>query len=102
MIELGDSLVPSSPARPRQHRRDRLHDDEDHFPQQATALGHTEPNQSPRRALKVAKLLGLARTGSPFFGSSASCAAARIIVKTACAHMANVMCRYHPPQLRTS
>src|ERR671932_2665438 len=90
MIELGEGLVPSSPARPRQHRCDRLLDDEDHFPQQATDLGHAESNQSPRRALKLARLLAPARRCSPFFGSSASAAAARIIVSTAWAHIASL------------
>src|SRR5919202_4411260 len=101
MVELGEGLVLPSPPRPRQHLRGGLLDPEDQLPQQAPDFPHADPNQSPRRALKVARLLGLARTGSPFFGSSASCAAARIIVKTACAHMANVMCRYHPTQLRS-
>ena len=102
MIELGNGLVVPSPARPAQHFRDCLLDPEHDLPQQAPDFADAEPNQSPRRALTAARLPAPSRRISPFFGSSAVCAAARILVSTACAHIANVMCRYQPTQLRTS
>src|SRR5215218_8067270 len=101
-MELGLSLVSASPVRPRQYLLGGLLHRQDERPEQMANLCDTQPNQRPRRVLKVAMLLPCSRPRPPFFGRSAALAAARITVSVACAHIANVIWRYQPVQLRTS
>jgi hypothetical protein len=55
-----------------------------------------------RRALNAAKLLARSDLGSPGFGATFAPCSARITAKNACAHIASVICRYHPVHERTS
>ena len=71
-------------------------------PEETTNFAHTQRPPSPRVALNAARLLGV-RWDNVFFGvSSGGRWAARSTVNSAYAHMASVIWRYHPVQLRTS
>lgn len=95
-------LVPASPARPREQRAGGAFHAYSQVPKQVAYLRATQPDRSLRAALNVAKRFRSASTGRPFFGTTAVPVSARTTAKKACAHMASVMCRYHPVQLRTS
>ena len=95
-------LVPAPPPRPvQQGGRGALHGDAQR-PKQAPNLGTAQLHGSPRWALKCAKLLVPVGSGRPLFGAIDAPVSARTTVRKACAHMARVICRYHPVQLRTS
>ena len=98
---LGDALMPAAPRRPGQNPFHFLLRGQHKTPEETTNLADTQRHASPRVALNVAKLLGW-EGSSVFFGSSGGRWAARSTVNSAYAHMAKVICRYHPVQLRTS
>src|SRR5215475_1201121 len=98
---LGDALMPAAPPRPGQNPFHGLLRGQHQTPEEAPNLADTQRHASPRVALNAAKLLGLAAS-CVFFGSSRGRWAACRTVNSAYAHMANVIWRYHPVQLRTS
>ena len=98
---LGDALMPAAPRRPGQNPFHFLLRGQHKTPEETTNLANTQRHASPRVALNAAKLLGW-EGSSVFFGSSSGRWAARSTVNSAYAHMAKVICRYHPVQLRTS
>ena len=79
-----------------------LLDGQDQPPQQPANLRNTQREASPRLALNTVR--ELLSGGGPrlFFNASTAMAPARKTVNRAKAHMARVICRYHPVQLRTS
>ncbi len=95
-------LMPPPPPGPAQQRCCMALNNQDDVPEQASNFGAAQPERSPRWTLKAAKLGVSGRFGCPFFGATCTPVSARITTKNACAHMANVMCRYQPVQLRTS
>ena len=56
MAGLGQGLMLPSPPRPSQHESRRRYDKPGESPQQAAHLRHTQRDESPRRALNVARL----------------------------------------------
>jgi hypothetical protein len=99
---LGDRLMPTAPLRPRQDVAGGLLHSQDQAPQQAADLRHAQGDRSPRPALKAARLRRSWGGGRLFFNASTAIVPARRTVNKASAHMASVICRYHPVQLRTS
>src|SRR4029453_8014415 len=97
----GNPLMPASPCGPGQNALHFLLRGEHKAPEETTNLADTQRHASPRVALNAAKLLRLGGS-SVFFGSSGGRWAARSTVNSAYAHMAKVICRYHPVQLRTA
>src|SRR5690242_11302813 len=98
----GDPLMPAAPCGPGQNALHFLLRGEHKAPEETPNFAHTQRHPSPRVALKAARLLGL-RWANVFFGVSADGRwAARSTVNSAYAHMASVIWRYHPVQLRTS
>ncbi len=102
MIKLGQGLMLPTPVRPREVVLHRVQRCQHQLPAEVANLGDAQMDLRPRRALNARKLLVLDPVCLPFFGRSLSIAAARTTAKNACAHIANVICRYHPVQLRTS
>jgi hypothetical protein len=98
----GDPLVPAAPYGPGQDTLHALLCGEHETPEEAPNLADTQRYTSPREVLKAVRLLGVGPCGIFFNGGAAGRCAARSTVNSAYAHMANVMCRYHPVQLRTS
>src|SRR5262249_13249331 len=94
-------LMPPAPLRPVQHARYAPFSHRHKVPKQPANFGATQADWRPRWALKRAKL-GLVRPLPPFWGAPSVPVSARTTAKNAWAHMANVMWRYHPVQLRTS
>jgi hypothetical protein len=94
--------MPATPLGPRQDVVPRLLHPEDHAPQQPTNFGHAQRDVRPRLALNTAKLLASWGDGRRFFHTSTAMAPVRSTVSSESAHMARVICRYHPVQLRTS
>lgn len=102
MMPTRPALVPPSPPRPLQDGVDGARVCQHHGPKQVADFGATQPDRSPRWALKVAKLV-VSPVTNPFFGGGGGASVSmRITAKNACAHMANVTWRYQPVQLRTS
>jgi hypothetical protein len=101
VIIAGPRLVPSAPPRPLQDARRAPLYRNHQLPEQPADFGPTQADWSPRWALKRARLV-LGKPCAPFFRATSVPVAARTTAKNACAHMANVMWRYHPVQLRTS
>ena len=98
---LGDALMPAAPRRPGQYPFHFLLRGQHQTPEETPNLADTQRHTSHRIALKAAKLLGLGDS-HVFWGSSGGRWAARRTVNSAYAHMASVIWRYHPVQLRTS
>src|SRR5262245_29516579 len=101
MIIACPGLMPPAPPRPVQdaHRAPLYHSYQ--LPEQPSDFGAAQADRSPRCALKCAKLVVISLC-APFLGATSVSVSARTTAKNACAHMANVMWRYHPVQLRTS
>jgi hypothetical protein len=98
----GHPLVPAAPPRPRQNALHFLLRDQHEAPKETPNLTDTQWYASPRVALKAVRLLAVG-WANMFLGASAiGTWVARNTVNKAYAHMANVICRYHPVQLRTS
>lgn len=95
-------LMPTPPRRPAQDCRCTALDRQDQLPQQAPNFRTTQPDRSPRWALKFAKLLAPSRLRSPFFGAAAAPLSLRMTLKKALTHIAKVMWRYQPVNERTS
>src|SRR6516164_8959149 len=98
---LSDPLMPAAPCGPGQHALHFLLRSQHQAPAEMTNLADTQRHAHPRVALKAAKLRRLG-CGSVFLGASGGRWAARRTVNSAYAHMASVIWRYHPVQLRTS
>jgi len=101
VIIAGPGLVPPAPLRPVQEACHALRCRSPELPKQPADFGRAQADWSPRWALKRAKLVAVGPC-PPFLGAASAPVSARRTVKNACAHMANVMWRYHPVQLRTS
>jgi hypothetical protein len=99
---LGDPLMPAAPCGPGQNAFDALLRGQHETPQETTYLANTQRHTSPREVLKAVRLLRLEACEIFFNGGAAGRWAARSTVNSAYAHIANVICRYHPVQLRTS
>jgi hypothetical protein len=97
---LGDGLMPPPPVRPGQDVVDGVLRRQLQAPEQPTQFGHAQGDQSPRLALNAARLLG--PDGGLFLKASTAIAPARSTDSRARAHMAKVIWRYQPVQLRTS
>ncbi len=95
-------LVPPPPAGPAQHCCHARLGSRHQLPEQMANFATTQSDRSPRWALKLAKLLVAASRSPLFSGATSRPVSARTTAKNAWAHMANVICRYHPVQLRTS
>jgi hypothetical protein len=94
-------VVPPAPPRPMQDaRRAPLYPSHE-LPEQPADFGPAQSDRSPRCALKRDKLVFLSPS-PPFLGVTSAPVSARTTAKNACAHIAKVMWRYHPVQLRTS
>ena len=102
VIIFGQALMPAAPVGPRQDLAGRLLHRQDHAPEEAANLLNAQRDSRPRSALNAAKLLLDCGGGRLFFNASTAMAPARSTVSRANAHMARVICRYHPVQLRTS
>ena len=98
----GDPLVPAAPRRPSENTLNALLGDQHKTPEEATNLADTQRHTSLRETLKAVRLLRVTPCDIFFNGGAAGRCAARSTVNNAYAHMANVICRYHPVQLRTS
>ncbi len=98
----GDPLVPAAPRRPGQNTLNALLCAQHETPEEATNLADTQRHTSPREALEAIRLLRMGPCDIFFNGGAADRCAARSTVNSAYAPMANVMCRYHPVQRRTS
>jgi len=101
VIIAGPGLVPPAPPRPLEDARRRPFAPRHELPEQPADFGPAQADRSPRCALKRAKLV-VVRLSAPFLRATSVPVAARTTAKNACAHMANVMWRYHPVHLRTS
>jgi hypothetical protein len=93
--------MPPAPLRPAQDARRAPLSDRHKLPEQPSDFGSAQADRSPRCALKRAKLV-VVSPGAPFWGATSVPVSARTTAKNACAHIAHVMWRYHPVQLRTS
>jgi hypothetical protein len=94
-------LVPPTPPRPMHDAcRTALYTHHE-LPEQSPDFSPAQSDRSPRFALKWDKLV-LVSPWALFLGVTSVPVLARTTAKNACAHMANVMWRYHPVQLRTS
>src|SRR5215831_9235573 len=93
-------LMPPAPARPVQNVRHAPLSQRHALPEQPADFPSAQADRSPRCALKRAKLVF--SPCAPFFGATSVAVAVRTTAKNAWAHMAKVMWRYHPVQLRTS
>ena len=94
--------MPAAPYGPSQNPFDALLRRKHETPEEMTYLANAQWHPSPREVLKVVRLLRR-EPGEIFFnGGAAGRCAARSTVNSAYAHIANVLCRYHPVQLRTS
>ena len=102
MVILHPCLVPSTPNRPSQYLRHAALHHQTQFPKQSADLSTTQSDRRLRWALNRAKLLTSSGLYRPFFGASIAPRSARITDKNALAHIASVICRYQPVQLRTS
>src|SRR4029453_15091897 len=102
VVVLGGGLVPPTPVRPTQDVTGRLRHGQDQSPQQPTPLGDAQREERPRPALNAAS--GLTSRGGHrlFLNASTAIGPARMIVSRANAHMARVIGRYQPVQVRTS
>lgn len=101
MIIACPGLMPPAPPRPVQDARRAPLYRRHQVPEQPADFGAAQADWSPRCALKRAKLVVMSLC-APFLGATPVPVSARTTAKNACAHMANVMWRYHPVQLRTS
>jgi hypothetical protein len=95
------SLMPPAPPRPVQDARRAPLSNSHQLPEQPSDFGRAQADRSPRCALKRARLV-IVTPCAPFGGATSVPVSARTTAKNACAHMAKVMWRYHPVQLRTS
>jgi hypothetical protein len=98
----GQLLMPPAPAEPGDHGLGGLLHGEDQAPQPLPNLRHAQREARPRRALKAARGWAFWTGGRHFFNTSTAIAPARSTVSRASVHMARVICRYQPVQLRTS
>jgi len=94
--------MPAAPYGPGQHTLNALLCGEHEPPEEAPNLADTQRHTSPREVLKAVRLLGMGPCGIFFHEGAVGRCAARSTVNRAYAHMANVMGRYHPVQLRTA
>jgi hypothetical protein len=94
-------VVPPAPPRPRQDARRAPLYPSHKLPEQPSDFGSAQADRSPWCALKRDKLVFLSPC-PPVLGVTAVPVSARTTAKNACAHIAKVMWRYHPVQLRTS
>ena len=102
VIQLSHPLVPAPPRGPFQHVTDGLLGRQHKSPEEAANLGDAQRDPPLRAALNAARLCN-GIWASLFLGSALSCRyPARTTVSSTYAHMAKVICRYHPVQLRTS
>jgi hypothetical protein len=102
VIKLSHPLVPAPPRGPFQNVTDGLLGRQHKAPEEAANLGDAQWDPPLRAALNAARLCN-GPWSNIFLGSALSCRyPARTIVSSAYAHMAKVICRYHPAQLRTS
>lgn len=95
-------LMPASPPRPLQQRCCAPLDQQHYLPEQMADFCTTQPYCRKRAALKAAILLACPCLRCPFFGTTSAPFSARITLKNAAAHIASVICRYHPVHERTS
>jgi hypothetical protein len=102
VIILGELLMPPAPAGPGQDVVGGLLHGQDQPPQEPPNLGHAQREARPRLALNAVSGLTSGGGGRLFFNCSSAMAPARKMVSRARAHIASVICRYHPVQLRTS
>src|SRR5262245_41891331 len=98
----GQALMPAAPVGPSQDLGAGLLHRENHAPEGAANLLDAQRVARPRPALNTARLLRDCGGGRLFFHASTAMAPARSTTSRANAHMAQVICRYHPVQLRTS
>jgi hypothetical protein len=101
VIIAGPRLVPPAPPRPLQEARRAPLYHNHKLPKQPADFGPAQADWSPRWALKRARL-ALGNPCAPFLRATSVPVSARTTAKNACAHMANVVWRYHPVQRRTS
>jgi hypothetical protein len=94
-------VVPPAPPRPVQDARRAPRYPSHELPEQPSDFAPAQSDRSPRCALKRDKLVVLSPC-PPFLGLTSVPVSARTTARNACAHIAKVMWRYHPVQLRTS
>jgi hypothetical protein len=102
VIVLGSGLMPTTPVGPGQDVVRRVLRREDDAPEEPANLLDTQREARPRPALKAARLCPAWGTSRLFFNASTARHPARSTVSRAKAHMARVIWRYQPVQLRTS
>src|SRR5215831_20013759 len=102
MPVFGDPLVPAAPRGPRENPLHVLLYREHETPEEAPNFADTQRHPRPRETLKAVRLLRVMACDIFFNGRASDRCAALSTVNSAYAHMANVICRYHPVQLRTS
>jgi hypothetical protein len=94
--------MPAAPVRPGQEVTSGLLHGQDQPPQQPAHLGHPQWEARPRLALNTARECLFCGGSRRFLNASTAMLPARKTVNSAKAHMARVICRYHPVPLRTS
>ena len=94
--------MPAAPCGPAQNPFDALLRRQHETPEETTYLANAQWHPSPREVLKALRLLRREPCEIFFNGGAAGRWATRSTVNSAYAHIANVICRYHPVQLRTS
>src|SRR5712691_3448595 len=99
---LGDTLVPAAPSRPGKYTLRALLGGQHKTTEEVPNLPDTSRHTSAREALKAVRLLDVEPWGVFFNGGGVGRCPARSTVSSAYAHIAKVMCRYQPVQLRTS
>jgi hypothetical protein len=83
VIVLGQALMPTAPAGPRQALLGSLLHGEDQPPQQPSQLRDAQRGRRPRRALNPARILRAWVGGRLFFNASTAMVPARITTKSA-------------------
>src|SRR5262245_16159328 len=94
--------MPPAPAGPGQDVLGGLLHGQDQPPQEPSNLRHAQREARQRLALNAVRGLTSGGGGRLFFSCSTAMAPARKMVNRANAHIASVICRYQPVQLRTS
>src|SRR5262245_56276859 len=97
----GAGLMPAPPVGPGHDMVRRLLHHQDQAPEEPTNLRDTQRDARPRPALNAARLCPGCGGGRLFFKASTAVAPARSTANRAKAHMARVIWRYQPVQLRT-
>jgi hypothetical protein len=94
--------MPAAPGGPGQNPFDALLRGQHETPEETTYLANAQRHISPREVLQVVRRSRREPCEIFFNGGAAGRWATRKTVNSAYAHIATVICRYPPVQLRTS